>query len=133
MRKHVLVLAGFVVALVASSFLTPVVYAQCQPGQGGVNLTDCFLLNDQGDTVKAVYATPTSLINLLVPRIFVVAGLIFFFLLIYAVFLFITGDVKGKDKVFEVGQTAVIGFLIMFCAFWIVQLIKLITGANILL
>ena len=133
MQKKVLLTLAF---LFASSFVIlfrPLSFlqAQCTPGAAGVNLTDCLLLNDKGETVKDVYSTPTSLINLLVPRVFIVAGIILFFLIIYAGFLFITGEVKGKDKALELGKTAAMGFLIMFCAYWIVQIIKLITGADI--
>jgi len=70
-------------------------------------------------------------VNLIVRNIFVIAGILLFFLIIYAGFLFITGNVKGKEKAKEVLEAALIGFLVMFGAFWILQIIKVVTGTDI--
>jgi hypothetical protein len=102
----------------------------CDTSQANLNLGDCYALNST-QTVGQVYTSPAVLVNLLVRNIFIIAGIILFFLIMYAGFLFITGNVKGKDKAKEVLQGAIIGFLVMFAAFWIVQIIKVVTGADI--
>lgn len=102
----------------------------CDIGQANLNLGDCYALNEQ-QAVKDVYTDPSVLVNLIVRNIFIVAGIILFFLVIYAGYLFITGNVKGKDKAKEVLTAALAGFLVMFAAYWIIQIIKVVTGADI--
>jgi len=102
----------------------------CSPGEANLNLGDCFFLNDS-QAVSSVYNQPTTLIELIVRYSFIAAGLIIFFLIFYCAFLFLTGGVKGKEKAAEIGQSALIGFIVMFSAYWIVQIIQVITGANI--
>lgn len=107
-------------------------YAACNPNANGLRLTDCFLLNPN-QTVESVFQTPTQLINLIVTNLFVIAGIVLFFVFIYAGFLFISDpSSKAKDKAKELLTTAITGFVIMFAAFWILQIIKVITGADLL-
>lgn len=105
--------------------------AGCDPSKAGINLQDCYLLNDS-QTVKSVYSSPSVLINLLVQYAFIAGGLIFFFLLLYAGFLHLSESRKGQERAKEILETALIGFMIMFAAFWIIQIIQVITGAQIL-
>lgn len=104
----------------------------CDTSQANLNLGDCYALNST-QTVRDVYTSPAFLVNLIVRNIFIVAGIVLFFLIIYSGFLFITGNVKGKDKAKEVLEGALIGFLVMFAAYWIVQIVKVVTGADIAL
>jgi|SRR5579859_190999 len=101
-----------------------------QGSSQGLNLADCFALNDK-QTVASVYSHPSDLINLLVKNVFIVAGIILFVMIIYSGYLFISGGTKGADQAKTVISTAIAGFLIMFSAYWIIQIIKLLTGANI--
>lgn len=118
--------------------LVPTVYAQdptgdpspCGAGQGGINLGDCLKLSD-GTRVSEVYDSPAFLVNLIVENLFVVAGVIFFLLLVVAGFKFITGGQKGAEDAKGIIQTALIGFVIMFAAYWIIQIVVLLTGINI--
>lgn len=114
-----------------SSRFVPQVYAACNTGAANLNLADCLQLNDSGETVSDVFAKPTDLINIIVNNLFVFAGVIFFLMIIFAGFRFI-GDAKGKEDAQKIVQTALIGFIIMFSAYWVVQIIKFVTGANIL-
>lgn len=104
----------------------------CETGSPDLNLSDCLLLNNT-QTVKSVYDSPGVLLNMFVQYSFIIAGLLLFFYMLYAGFLFISDDVKGKDKANEVITQAVIGFVVMFAAYWIMQLIQFVTGANIAL
>src|SRR5690606_24160645 len=101
--------------------------AQAQPQAGGIDLKTAVKLN-QNQSVGEVFSTPTSLINLIVPNLFILAGLIFLFLLIIGGFGIIT---SGSSKGVEEGQkkltTALLGFGIMFASYWIIQIIEFIT------
>lgn len=106
------------------------VYAQCNPSEGAVDLAQCLKLSDS-QQVSEVYTSPAFLVNLVVRNIFVVAGIVLFFMIILAGFKFIKGGKDGLEEAKKVITQAVVGFLIMFSAYWIVQIIALITGANI--
>lgn len=113
--------------------LIPTVYAQSSPcgaGDGGINLGDCLKLSDSTN-VSDVYDNPAFLVNLLISNVFVLGGIIFFLFLIVAGFKFITGGQKGAEDAKGIIQTALIGFIIMFAAYWIIQIIALLTGINI--
>ena len=142
-RKMLLVLCFFMTAFVSLvSPIVPKVWAQgganvavdCSDiGANGVPLDECFKLN-QTDTVKSVYGTPNVLINLLVRVAFLGGGIILFVTLIIAGYKFVlTPTSQGKDEALQMIQGAVAGFLIMFAAYWIIQVIKVLTGANILI
>jgi hypothetical protein len=113
--------------------IIPTVYAQispCDAGDGGINLGDCLKLSDSTN-VSEVYSNPAFLVNLLVSNLFVIGGIIFFLLIIYAGFKFITGGKKGAEEAQGIIQTSITGFVIMFAAYWIIQIVALLTGINI--
>lgn len=97
-----------------------------------VDLKTSIKINDT-QSVGEVFDNPVDLINLLVPNIFIIAGTVMLFLLIGGGFTIITGGGaeavnKGKQQI----TLAILGFLIMFGAYWIIQIIELITGVKIL-
>lgn len=96
-----------------------------------VDLGDKFTLGIGKPPVSSVYSRPADLVNLIVPNLMVVAGIIFFFMFILAGFKFMGDSAKGKEEAMNIFKTALIGFILMFAAFWIVQIIKVITGADI--
>ena len=104
----------------------------CDPGAGGVPLGDCLKLSNS-QPVQEVYTTPSFLVNLIVDNLFVVAGIIIFFMTLLAGFFFITGGKKGLDQAKQILLAVIIGFGLMFGAYWIVQIIQTITGADILI
>lgn len=113
--------------------LIPKTYAQSSPcgaGAGEIDLGNCLKLSDSTN-VSEVYDSPAFLVNLIVGNIFVVAGIIFFIMLIYGGFKFITGSKKGAEDAKNTIQTALIGFVIMFAAYWIIQIVALLTGIDI--
>lgn len=110
--------------------LVPTVFAQCSPGSGGVDLGECLQLSD-GTLVKEAYYNPAVLVNLLVRNLFVVAGVIFFLIIIFAGFKFIMGGKKGAEDAKNIIQTALVGFVIMFAAYWIIQIVSLLTGVDL--
>jgi hypothetical protein len=99
-----------------------------------LDLGDTLKINETGTSVASVYGTLSKFLNLLVPLSFVIAGIILFFLLIAGGFAIIASG--GNAKGVEQGRTqvtgAVIGFLVIFAAYWIIQIIQAITGVPIL-
>lgn len=101
----------------------------CAPGGDSLSLGNCLRLQGE-QTVGQVYTTPAFLIDLIVRNLFIIGGIILFIMLIYAGFQFITNP-KGPEEAKSVMEAAVIGIIIMFAAYWILQIIKVITGANV--
>ena len=134
--KTVAILFVAIVPLLAFGFNPTSALAQgedpCTPGQngGGINLSSCLKLSDDS-LVSEVYNNPAVLVNLLVRNIFLLAGIILFLLIIFAGYKLIMGGKQGMEEAKKIATSAVAGFLIMFSAYWIVQLITLLTGVNI--
>ncbi len=125
--------------VITATQLTSTVWAQpappCDPGSGGINLGDCLRLSDDS-LVSSVYNNPAALVNLLARNLFVVAGVFLFGLFLLAGLKIIAsgkGGKQGLDEAKTMLTSVAIGFAIMFAAYWIVQIVKIITGANIVL
>lgn len=104
----------------------------CAPGSGFISLGDCLKLSD--DTkISDTYTNPAFLVNLVVRNLFVVAGVILFFMILLAGFKFITGGKKGLDEAKQIMTAALVGFLLMFSAYWIVQIVKIVTKTNLII
>lgn len=84
------------------------------------------------------YTFPTfgSLLSLLVKNAIVIAGIIFLLLLLFGGFSLIinsgSGDAKKTQQAQSAISSALVGFVVVFFAFAIVQIISFITGINIL-
>lgn len=101
----------------------------CEPGTSSIDLTDCLRLSGN-QTVGSVYESPAFLIDLIVRNLFIIGGIILFVMILYAGFQYITNP-KGPEEAKSVLEAAVIGMVLMFAAYWILQIIKVITGANV--
>lgn len=110
------------------------VYAACDTeadlGKNGIDLGDCLKLGDS-TPVQDVYTDPAFLVNLLVRNIFIIGGVIIFLMVFYAGFKFISQGTKGKDEAKGIISACLVGFILMFSAYWIIQIIKLVTGVDI--
>ncbi len=99
-----------------------------------LDLGKSLLLNPvKQTTVGGTYSNFASFLNLFIPLAFVGSGLILLFLLIGGGFSIIASG--GNAKTVEQGKNqiagAVIGFLLIFAAYWIIQIIQTITGVQI--
>lgn len=97
------------------------------------NLGDCLTLQG-GASIRSEYSTVSDLFNNIVPNIYLAAGLIIFFMILFGGFMIIT-NAGNADKTKEGGQiitSAIIGLLIVFASYWIIQLIQVVTGIQIL-
>ncbi|MEA2056746.1 MAG: pilin [Patescibacteria group bacterium] len=73
-------------------------------------------------------------INELVNFVFPIAGLILFVMIVWGGFEMLTSAAgkKGLDAGKQRVISALIGFFLLFCSYWIIQIIELITQVNIL-
>lgn len=104
--------------------------------------TNYLLLATQAYAVdlKTVFKSPFEnlgdLISVLIPNVLVLAGVILLFLLIFGGFSFIInagkGDSQGAGKGKQMVTWTIIGFILIFAAYWIIQIIEYITGIPIL-
>lgn len=114
------------------SSLVPSAYALCDLSEKNLDLAECFTLGT-GKTVQEVYTDPATLVNLIVRNVFVLAGIILFAMILFAGFKFISGaSGKAVEESKNILQTVIIGFLVMFSAYWIIQIIEVLVGTQIL-
>jgi len=76
-----------------------------------------------------------GIISTLLQNIYVLAGIILFILLIVGGLSFIMGAGGDNPEKAKRGKQAItaalIGFVIIFCSYWIIKIIEIITGMNI--
>jgi hypothetical protein len=100
-----------------------------------VNLGDEYKLNPKADTTVAeFFGKPAQFLNVLLPNVYIAAGLVILFLLVFGGLSIImsSGDSKGVDKGKQALTSAAIGFMIVFTSYWLIQLLELLTGVKIL-
>ena len=96
-----------------------------------IDLSEYLVLSD-GQRVSEVFDTPASMVNLLVRVVFVGVGLILFAMIVISGLAMISsGTSENKEKAKTTMTSALIGFLVIFAAYWILQIIKIFTGADI--
>jgi hypothetical protein len=100
-------------------------------GTAGIDLSSYLVLRN-GKKVSEVFATPADMVNLVVSNIFVVSGFLLFVFIIVAGFKFISNDSKGMEEAKSILGAVGLGFAIMFGAYWIVQIMQVLTGVKIL-
>lgn len=77
----------------------------------------------------------SALVNLLLKNALTIAGVICLIFLIVGGFSFIVsagGDAKAKEKGKNTITSALTGLVLIIAAYWIIQIIEIITGVNIL-
>ncbi len=82
------------------------------------------------------FGTIGSFISVITQNIFTIAGLITLILLIFGGFSYIVSAGSGDAKQLEKGKKAItsalIGLVLIFCSFWIIQLLEIVLGIKIL-
>jgi hypothetical protein len=117
----------FFILLLFYSLLIHPAYAQ-------VNISDQFkFFNNQG--IASIFPDLGSLISVLLFNAYVLAGIVFFLLLLFGGIGIIMGSSGGNPEQTAKGGKAVAaalgGFLIIFLSYWIIRIIEVITGMNI--
>jgi hypothetical protein len=105
-------------------------YAACSPGDEGVNLANCLTSSD-GTAISERFGSVSSLVNLASITIFAAAGIIFLCMILFSGFKFIQSGTKGKDEARTIMTTAITGLIVIFVAYWIVQIVGLVLGINL--
>jgi|GEM_PF-483086 len=136
-----------VLAVDCASLVSPQPSAPAQPTPGQMNPADPLtidklksmnpLLVFQGnqDLISASGSLSVSgLINRSLSFIFPLAGLLLFLMLVWGGFEMLTGAAskKNMDAGKERITAAILGFLLLFASYWIVQIVEYITGVQIL-
>lgn len=91
-------------------------------------------LKFQNASADTTYSGVGSLLNNILPNVYIVAGLIIFFMLILGGFSIIS-SASDSHKLEEGKKTitsAIIGLLVLFASYWIIQIIQVVTGVPIL-
>jgi hypothetical protein len=87
-------------------------------------------------SIATTYPNLGVLVKVILTNAFTVIGLLLLILLIYGGLMFIIGAGDGDSKKAAQAQStitdALIGFAVVFLAYFIIQIIQLITGINIL-
>lgn len=82
------------------------------------------------------FGTLGGFISVLLPNVYVLAGILLFLLLIAGGYGIIAGAGSGNSDQVGKGQkavtAAVIGFILIFASWWIIQIIEIVTGMEIL-
>lgn len=102
-----------------------------------VDIPKIYAIEINATTFPAARSFPDigTLINILIRNILVIAGIAFFLMFIVAGFRFI--DKAGKlepaefQKIKDTMAAAVVGLLLIVTAYWLVQIIEIITGVKI--
>jgi hypothetical protein len=100
-----------------------------------VNIRDYFFGHQQN--AEDLASSPGAFISALLPNIMMVAGIIFFFLIVGAGFSLIVGAGGQKSpqeaaKAKATLTTGVIGFLLVIGAYFILQMVSTMLGVNLL-
>lgn len=88
----------------------------------------------QGEAAEDTYSSVGQLVSNILPNVYITAGIVIFFMLVFGGFTMIT-NTNNADKQQEAGKIitgAIIGFIIVFASYWIIQLIEVLTGIPIL-
>jgi hypothetical protein len=98
-----------------------------------VNIGEAFKIGDQGIANKPGYENLGTFLSPIIRNIYVIAGLILFFLILGGGFAIISsgGNPQQKAQGGKAITSAIIGFLIIFASFWIIQIIQFLTGIKI--
>lgn len=99
----------------------------------GINIGSSYLFKQTG--VASIFTSLSVLLNIFVKNVFVIAGIIFLILLIISGIGVIVsaggGNPEGAKKAKAAATSAAIGLALVFCSYWIIQIVQYITGINI--
>jgi len=117
---------SFLLCLLSLGVWIPKAYAQ-------VDLESKFMLNST-DSVASKFPSITDIVSTILPNILILAGLVMFFIGFAAGVVVISsgGNPEKKEKGTAALKGAIIGFVIIFASYWIIQILEIITGVPIL-
>lgn len=85
-------------------------------------------------TADTAYSGVGSLINNILPNIYIAGGIVIFFMIIIGGFTIIAnaGDSHKIQEGTKTITSAIMGFAVLFASYWIIQIIQVVTGVPIL-
>ncbi len=99
------------------------------PSAYAVNIADSWQFSKLGG------GTFGGLISSFLPRVLLIAGIIFFILIVIAGFGMVTsagsGDAHAKEQSRAYLTYAVTGLIIIFASYWVLQIISYVTGGSL--
>lgn len=97
-----------------------------------MDLADLFF----GNNPVSQYANQpiTAFISAILPNVYMVIGLVLFVYLLIGGFLVVSaaGNEHNLDQGKQIITSAIIGFIVVFASYWIIQAVEIVTGQNIL-
>lgn len=99
-----------------------------------INIGEAFKIGDKGISEPGSgYGSVGEFISAVLPNIYIAAGLILFILLIDVGFVIMTStdNPEQQAKGGKAATAILIGFLIIFGSYWLIQIIEYITGVKI--
>lgn len=99
-----------------------------------VNIGEAFKLGGQSIEGKSGYDSVGSLVSVFVSNVYIIASVVLLFLLIGGGFMMISnaGNPEKQQQGSKALTSAIVGFLIIFTSYWIIQIIEVLTGLEIL-
>lgn len=91
-------------------------------------------LKFQGSSATTTYKGAGSLVNNILPNVYIAGGIVIFFMILFGG-LTIIANAGNPDKIKDGTKTitsAIIGLLVLFASYWIIQIIQVVTGVSIL-
>lgn len=91
-------------------------------------------LKFQNGSADTAYSGVGTLINNILPNVYIAAGIVIFFMIVFGGFTIISnaGDSHKIQEGTKTITSAIIGFVVLFASYWIIQIIQVITGVPIL-
>ncbi len=99
----------------------------------GFNLGDKLLFQGNS-TATSTYPNASKLINAILPNVYVAAGLVIFFMIVFGGFTIVAnaGNSEKTKEGSKIITSALVGLLVLFGSYWIIQIIQVVTGVQIL-
>ena len=99
-----------------------------------VDIRNSYTITPGGEPVADVYNTPADLINVILPNLFVFVGVLLLIYIFIAGFRMVTqpDNKKSPEEARKSLTFAIIGFLLLFASYWIMQILEVYTGVSIL-
>ena len=100
-----------------------------------VEIGDAFKIDDGRGVDDYEYQSVGAFITGMIPNVMIVANLILFFLILLGGFMMIanSGDPQKKAQASAILTSSLIGFLIVFGAYWLMQILGTVLGFDILM
>ena len=93
-------------------------------------------ISGPGGPFQTKFTTVGELVSVIISNLYIIAGVVILFLIIFGGLKIISSAGGGDQQKTAQGKqaltAAVVGFLIIFASYWIIQIVEVITGVDIL-